>query len=111
ASRNRVAFDEETSFFDYDQERGSLTLRYELTPNTRLGFLAGLERVPGTAERPESRARARSYGLVLDGDLAPLTTGKIEVGYRDQTSPNAALGGTRYRGLYARASATKEFSR
>lgn len=111
ASRNRVSFDEPTSFFDYDQERGSLTLRYELTPNTRLGLLAGLERVPGTAARPESRSRARSYGLVLDGDLAPLVTGKIEVGYRDQTSPNAAPGGRSYRGLYARASATKEFSR
>ena len=110
-SMNRVVFDEQTSFFDYDQDRVSLTLRYELTPNTRLGFTAGLERVPGSDERPESRMRAETYGLTLDGDIAPLTTGKIEVGYRDQENPDAAPGGTRYTGPYARASVTKEFSR
>lgn len=110
-SRNRVVFDEDSSFFDYDQDRVGLTVRYELTPNARLGLVAGLERVPGNLERPESRMHARSYGLVLEGDLAPLTNGRIEAGYREQENPDAAPGGTRYSGPYAAASVTHEFSR
>lgn len=110
-SVNRVVFEEESSFFDYDQDRVSLALQYELTPNTRLGLKAGLERVPGVPERPESRMRAQTYGLVLDGDIAPLTTGSVEVGYRDQQNPDAAPGGTLYRGAYASASVAREFSR
>jgi hypothetical protein len=110
-SLNQVAFDEETSFFDYDRQRGTAAVRYELSPGTRLGLVAALERVPGTDARPESRSRATSYGMALDGSLAPLTTGKIEVGYRDESNPDAAPGGTRYRGLYANASVSKEFSR
>jgi hypothetical protein len=110
-SINRVVFDEESTFFDYDQDRVNAALQYELTPNTRLGLAAGFERVPGTPERPESRMNARTYGLVVDGELAPLTTGRIELGYRDQENPDAAPGSTRYQGPYAVASIARETSR
>lgn len=110
-TRNRVVFDEDSSFFDYDQDRVGLTVRYEVTPNSRAGLVAGFERVPGSPERPESRMHAQTYGLVLEGDLAPLTTGRVEAGYRKQENPDAAEGGTRYSGPYAAASVTREFSR
>jgi hypothetical protein len=110
-SINRVVFDEESSFFDYDQDRVGATLRYELTPNTRVGFAAGYERVPGSPERPQSRMHAQTYGLVVDGEIAPLTTGRVEVGYRQQDNPDAAPGGTRYRGPYAGVSVARELSR
>jgi hypothetical protein len=110
-SINRVVFDEESNFFDYDQDRVGLTLRYELTPKTRVGLAGAYERVPGSSERPESRMHAQTYGLVVDGDLAPLTTGKVEVGYRLQENPDAAPGSTRYSGAYAGVSLGREFAR
>jgi hypothetical protein len=47
----------------------------------------------------------------LLGDILPLVRGSLTVGYRDQKSPNAAAGGTRFQGFTATGTLTKDFGR
>ena len=63
------------------------------------------------APLPQAAARAHAVRLTFTGDLTPLLSGQIFVGYRSQESPNAGEGGTRYRGLVMGGTLTKQFSR
>ncbi len=46
----------------------------------------------------------------LRGEVLPLTTGSVSVGYSTQTSPNAGPGGTRFTGLIASGRLEKSFT-
>jgi hypothetical protein len=94
-----VRFTEESSFFDYDTRLVSAGIGYELTPNLRATAEYVYDTVPRPDERPEAESRAHQARLTLRGDVLPLLTGELAVGYRDQSSPNAGPGGTRYSGL------------
>jgi hypothetical protein len=94
-----VRFQEESSFFDYETRLVSAGIGYELTPNLRATADYVYDTVPRPDERPEAESIAHSARLRLRGDILPLLTGELAVGYRHQTSPNAAAGGTRYSGL------------
>ena len=48
---------------------------------------------------PEAEASANSAVVTLQGHPAPLLTGRLSLGYRDQESPNAALLGQRFQGF------------
>ena len=50
-----------------------------------------------SAPRPKQAPAPPSF--TLQGDLLPLLTGRLSLGYRDQESPNAAAGGQRFRGF------------
>jgi Putative beta-barrel porin 2 len=106
-----VHFTEPSSFFDYDTRSASAGLGFELTPRLRAILDYVYDRVPTNDERPEAESTAHGARLSLNGELLPLLTGELSVGYRGQDSPNAGAGGTRYSGLTLRAALTRELGR
>jgi hypothetical protein len=106
-----VHFTEPSSFFDYDTRSASAGLGFELTPRLRAILDYVYDRVPTNDERPEAESTAHGARLSLNGELLPLLTGELSVGYRGQDSPNAGEGGTRYSGLTLRAALTRELGR
>jgi hypothetical protein len=106
-----VHFTEPSSFFDYDTRSASAGLGFELTPRLRAILDYVYDRVPTNDERPEAESTAHGARLSLNGELLPLLTGELSVGYRGQDSPNAGEGGTRYSGMTLRASLMRELGR
>jgi hypothetical protein len=105
-----LRFQEESSFFDYDRRFLSGGLGYELTPSLKTTLLYSYDTVPTPPDRPEAAYRAHNAQLTLTGYILPLISGRLMLGYRDQRSPNAGAGGTRYTGLTMGGSLTKQFS-
>jgi hypothetical protein len=106
-----VRFDEDGGFFSHDRRTVSAGMGYELAPSFRAAVTYAYDQVPTPDERPEAEASAHSALVSLEGDLMPLLTGQLSFGYRDQRSPRAGTGGTRYRGLSMAGSLTREISR
>jgi hypothetical protein len=106
-----VRFQEPSTFFDYDTRFASAGLGYELSPNLRAIFGYQYDTLPTPTERPEAEARAHNAKVTLSGDVLPLLSGEIFFGYRDQKTPNAGEGGTRYQGFIMGGALTKQFSR
>jgi hypothetical protein len=106
-----VRFQEESNFFDYDTRSASAGLGYEVTPNLKAIASYVYDEIPRTDERPEAQATAHSGRLTLTGDILPLLTGELSVGYRDQSTPNAGVGGTGYSGLTLSAALTRQLGR
>lgn len=108
---NTVRFDEPSGFFDYESRMLSAGLGMELTSRLHGSLSYVYDQVPSPAERPEAESRAHSAQLSLSGDLLPLLRGQLSVAFRDQTSPNAPLGGQRFRGLTLAGTLTRELGR
>jgi hypothetical protein len=108
---NTVRFQESSTFFDYDTRFASAGLGYELSPNLKAIFAYQYDTLPTPAERPEAGASAHNARVTFSGDLMPLLSGQLYFGYRDQKSPNAGEGGTRYQGFVMGGSLTKRFTR
>jgi hypothetical protein len=111
AAYNHVSFQESGGFFSYDSRLGSAGIGYELSPTLRLTASYVYDDVPTPDDRPEAEATAHSGLLTLDGDILPLLTGRLAVGYRDQTSPNASTEGRRYQGFTMTGGLTRELGR
>jgi hypothetical protein len=106
-----VRFQEESDFFDYDTRMGSAGFGFELTPTLKAVASYVYDAVPRPPDRPEAEATAHSARLSLTGDLLPLLTGELSVGYRNQDTPNAGTGGTSYSGLTLGAALTRQLGR
>jgi hypothetical protein len=106
----RVNVGEGAGFFDYESWSARGGLGYEASSNLHASLLYGYLRVPPSPQRPESDSRAHSLSLNLDGEILPLITGRLSVGYTNQRSPKAAPGGTSFSGLTLGASLRKEFT-
>lgn len=98
-SLGSVNFEQQSSFFDYDTRLASAGFGFELTPTLKAIGSYVYDTIPTPPDRPEAAARAHSARFSLTGEILPLLTGEIAVGYRNQTSPNAGEGGTHYSGL------------
>jgi hypothetical protein len=94
-----VRFEQTSSFFSYDTRLASAGFGFELTPTLKAIGSYVYDTIPTPADRPEAEARAHSARFSLTGEILPLLTGEVAVGYRSQTSPNAGAGGTHYSGL------------
>ena len=105
-----VDLDDDAGFFDYEGRSGTAGIGLEVGPRLRATLAYTYDEIPSAAERLEARMRAHSASVGLQGEVLPLVTGHVTVGYRDQRNPEAGPGGTRYRGLSASASLLKEFS-
>lgn len=108
---NHVSFDESGGFFGYDSRLASAGLGYELSPNLRLTGSYTYDDVPAPEDRPEAEATAHSALVGLDGDILPLLTGRLALGYRDQKSPNGGAGGQRYQGFTMTGALSRELGR
>jgi hypothetical protein len=106
-----VGFQEPSDFFGYATRSASAGFGYEVTPSLRAVASYVYDTVPRPDERPEAEAKAHSARLTLTGDLLPLLTGELSVGYRDQSTPRAGPGGTSYSGLTLSAALTRQLGR
>jgi hypothetical protein len=106
-----VRFQEPTSFFPYDTRSASAGFGFELTPNLKAVASYVYDEVPRPEERPEAELTANSARFSLGGEILPLLTGDVSVGYRSQESPNAASGGTSYSGFVMSAALTRQLGR
>jgi hypothetical protein len=106
-----VHFVEDSSFFDYETRLASAGLGFELTPNLRAVGSYVYDEVPRPEERPVAESTAHSVRLALSGEILPLLTGELAVGYRSQEAPNAGPGGQSYTGLTFEAALQREFAR
>ncbi len=107
----RVRFEEQSSFFDYAMEEAYATLRYELSPRTKLGLRYLQHRVPPNGARPVVEATSRGAEVELAGDLSPSTRVSLNAGYWDYESPKAGPGGERFKGLILGATASRPIGR
>ena len=106
-----VRFQEPASFFPYDTRSASAGFGFELTPNLKAVASYVYDAVPRPDERPEAELTANSARLSLGGEILPLLTGDLSVGYRSQDSPNAGPGGTSYSGFVMSAALTRQLGR
>jgi hypothetical protein len=104
---NAVRFDQPVGFFSYDSRSALLGLGYELTSSLKaiLGYV--YDRVPPPELRPVAEATGHSAQVTVSGDVTPLLTGRLTLGYRDQTSPRAPESGRHFRGVTASGSVTR----
>lgn len=110
ASIDTVRVDERSAFVDHEQQTAFVQAGYEVRPDLRAGIGYSYLRVPATTERPELESVLHSLSGELRGELLPLTTGALSIGYSSQRSPNAGPGGTRFTGLTASGRLEKSFT-
>jgi hypothetical protein len=110
-SYERIRFEEQSAFFDYEIEEAHATLRYELGTRTKLGLRYLLHRVPPNAARPVVEAQSQGGEIELSGDLSASTQVNLRGGYWDYKSPNATQEGNRYQGLVAGAVINRSIGR
>jgi len=103
-----VHFLEESNFFDYDTRAVSAGLGFELTPTLRAVASYVYDSVPLSDDRPEAESTAHSGRLSLNGEILPLLTGQLAVGYRSQDAPNAGPGGQSFSGITLSAALQRE---
>lgn len=94
-----VDFTEPSSFFDYDTRTASAGFGFELTPNLRALASYVYDEVPLPDERPEAESTGHSVRFELTGEILPLLSGNLSVGYMKRDAPNAGDGGNSYSGL------------
>jgi hypothetical protein len=108
---SHITFEQSGGFFPYDSRLASVGVGYEISPTLRTTGTYVYDYVPTPDQRPQAEASAHSAVASLQGDILPLLTGQVSVGYRDQKSPNAGAGGQRYQGLTMTGTLTRQFSR
>jgi hypothetical protein len=111
AALGMVRFQEQSDFFDYDTRAASAGFGFEVTPKLKAIASYVYDEVPRPDQRPEAQSTANSARFTLTGDVLPLLTGELSVGYRDQKSPNAGPGGTSYSGLTLSAALARQIGR
>jgi hypothetical protein len=107
----QVRFQEPADFFPYDTRSASAGFGFELTPNLKAVASYVYDAVPRPDEHPEAELTANSARLSLGGEILPLLTGDLSVGYRSQDSPSAGPGGTSYSGFVMSAALTRQLGR
>ncbi len=106
----RVRFAEQAYFFDYRRQGLLAELGYEVSPNLRAGLGYVYDDVPAPRERREAQSRAHGARFALYGDLAPLLTGEVALGFEHRHAPFAGAGGRDFDGLTVQARLTKTLS-
>ena len=110
ATHNVVELHGPSGFFDYARVAARAGLGFDLTPTLRAALLYGYERVPAPAGRPEAALQAQQAGLSLSGEVIPLLTGDLTVGYRVEEHPEGPPEAPAFRGVTGSASLTRELS-
>ena len=100
----------ERAFFDYDFRTLNASVQRGLGATRSLGLLFTVHDAPSQPERKQVEGRGYTYGVSLEGEIASLTTGRIQLGYRTQTNPNAGPGGQEYQDFMYGAQLVREIS-
>ena len=107
---NDVRFDDPGSFFPYTERMARAGVGTTFGDNLRAGVYYSYFRVPPPDARPLVASTAHALGIGLEGDLATLTRGSVQLDWRKQDSPGAGAGGQTYSGLAGNLSITRELS-
>jgi hypothetical protein len=111
AFHNDVDMDPEAFFFDFTQQGITGSLGFEAAPGLRAALTYAFDRVPTPPERVQAESQAHVAGASLTGEILPLLTGEVAVGFRTQDNPNAGEAGRRYADWVAGVKLKKEFAR
>ena len=97
----RVRFDETQpgGFFDYDSRALRAGLGYDVGRDLRATVSYVYERIPPSPDRQIVESSADSLAGTLAGQLTPLTSGSVTVGFRSQTNPLASGSSASFRGV------------
>jgi hypothetical protein len=107
-----VRLSSDAAFSDYDVRHVGSSLGYDTTGGVlRIALAYGRDEIPAPLEHRQAQSVADSVGIQVKGELLPLVDAEIGVGYRNQRSPEAGPGGTRYSGLAGSVRLIKSFSR
>jgi len=106
-----VRFQQPADFFPYDTRSASAGFGFELAPSLKAVASYVYDAVPRPDEHPQAELTANSARLSLGGEILPLFTGDLSVGYRSQDTPNAGPGGTSYSGFVMSAALTRQLGR
>jgi hypothetical protein len=110
AMRDSVQVDDASGFFDHRTETIDGKLNYQFAATARAFLSYVFSRVPPSEERPIVESRAHTVALGVVGDLTPLLTADVTLGFTSLSAPFAGEGGTSYRGSTLTATLRKEFS-
>ena len=109
-SHDVIEVDEPAAFFDYERDVLGADVGYELAATLRATAGYSYTRIPFTAERPEAESSIHSAVVGLHGEILPLTTGDVNVGYTRHESPNAAPAGRLFTDWTASGRLEKSFT-
>ena len=107
-SLNRIEFTEPVDdFFNYDQTKLGVSVVYSLSPLTSLvgEYIRATTRPDPTRPEAESDANVVLFGL--RGEITPLLSGRVRIGYSNQTSEHSVA--QSYSGLVADVDLTRQF--
>jgi hypothetical protein len=102
--------DDASGFFDHRTDMIGGRLNYQFGAATRAFVSYDFTRVPPSDERPVVESHANTVGVGVAGDLTPLLTADVTLGFTSLSAPRAGEGGTAFRGATLTASLRKEFS-
>ena len=108
-SFNRIEFTEpENDFFNYDQTNLGASVLYSLSPLTSLvgEYVRATTRPDPTRPEAESEANVVLFGL--RGEVTPLLSGRVRVGYANQNFEQSLVPHS-YHGLVADVRLTRQF--
>jgi hypothetical protein len=110
AMRDSVQVDDTSGFFDHRTETIGGRLNYQLGAASRAYASYEFSRVPPSDERPIVESHANTVAVGVAGELTPLLTADVTVGFTSLSAPLAGEGGTSFRGFTLAASLRKDFS-
>jgi hypothetical protein len=115
ATRTRVHYAPDESdraalpFFGYESRALGTSVRRAFgAQSVSLGY--SFSDTPAPEDRPEAESRAHGFQAGLDGEITPLLTGRLSLGYRAQKNPAAGDGGRSDRDLSYGAHLRREMS-
>jgi hypothetical protein len=110
AELNDVGFTGSDQFFPYRERRLRGEFSYELGADLKGTFEYVHHDVPPPADRPLVEATGDDFLVGVDGSIGPLLRGRIEVGYRRWSSPEAATEGRTYSGPLVALALQRQFA-
>jgi hypothetical protein len=100
ASWARTRFDQANAgFFDNDSRTFRAGLGYDLRSDLRTIVSYEYDRIPPAPERPVVESSAHNVLLSLQGQMTPLMSGSLTVGFRHQTNPLGTGGSASFSGV------------
>lgn len=86
-------------FFDHDSRTLRAGLGYDLRSDLRATVSYEYDRIPVASDRPVVESSAHNVVGALEGQIAPLTSGQVTVGFRRQANPRAIGASRSYTGV------------
>jgi hypothetical protein len=89
----------DAGFFDHDSRTFRAGLGYDLRSDLRATVSYEYDRIPPAPDRPVVESSAHNVLTALQGQITPLTSGSLTVGFRHQANPEAPGASGTYTGV------------